>query len=309
MNPDKEKEEAAVHSGKRPPDDDSETKQHPPQQLERSRSPENCKNRAVMDAVETVEIATRLEEMFHDAQMGLCRFIAFGLYAYEVKELRLNHGQFGEWIKQHCQRIPWRTANHYMALTKGLLYACGCKIEDYIQIRKRCEFDHGGELILKDPSELPDSAQPLAIKMRAMVEGKTARQLFLEFKTAEDVNGELMVRRPGIGDAAWEKWMWEYHPNLIKEGKVPGRQHVKAAIKKEFDAFCLERQRRNHDPIAEAKAKQKFADDLWDGLAQSLWRCRDKLHLLSDHVRDQVLDACVETSNAIRAMKKGGKRS
>ena len=263
-----------------------------------------------MDADETAEVANRLEEMFRDAQAGLARFIAFGLYGHEVKELRLKHGQFGDWIKEHCPGIPWRTAQHYMAMTKGLLYACGCKIEDYVQMRKRCAFAHGGELILKDVSDLPESVRPLASKMRAMIEGKTAKQLFLEFKTADEHEGEVIVRSAGIGDKQWERWVWEFHVELVNDGKVPGRRDVGPEILDEFNAY-LESKRAKPDPVRQAAADRENAWADWSMVLAKLRLHREGLQHLSNHELDQILNGLVETSNLIREMRhpKGGKRA
>jgi hypothetical protein len=227
---DRRKGEATGFSGKRPPDE-TETKQLPPQHRESNGFLPVCKEG-------DDQVARRLTEMFRDAQAALCRFVAFGLYAFEVKE-GLKHGEFGPWIKEHCPDIPWRTAQHYMAITKGLLYACGSLVEDYIQMRKRCAFAQGGELILKDPADLPELVRPLAAKMRSLIEGKTARQLFLEFKTADEHDGEPIVRRPGIGDKQWEKWMWEFHVELITDGIVPGRREVPSKLLTEFAKYQI----------------------------------------------------------------------
>lgn len=270
-----------------------------------------------MDSVETAEAAGWLKHLYTEAQTGMRRVVALGLYAWWLKEIKLKHGRFGAWLKANVPDLardcssgtpkPSTALSTYMDLTRSVINGCGWTLEEILpqldkSISRHAGNCHPGDILLLPDSRVPEQMKPFREKICRLIDGKTQRQLFLEFKTAEDLNGEVVVRAPG-GDSAWEKWVREKHPEIVNGDKVPARQHVTKALRKEFDAFCTERQRRNHDPVAEAKAKQKFAEDLWNSLAQSLWVSRDKLHLLSDRVRDQVLDACVDTSNAIREMK------
>jgi hypothetical protein len=143
--------------------------------------------------------AKELLKRFNDAQTGMRRVVAFGLLAWEVKETKLKHGEFGAWLAAHCPKLcrpdsstgkpkASDALNTYMGLTKGVLESVGFSVEKYLEHISNSRMPgicHGGKYLLLADKKLPESVRPLKDKICALVDGKTQRQLFLEFKQAE----------------------------------------------------------------------------------------------------------------------------
>jgi len=158
--------------------------------------------------------AKRLLTLYTEAQSGMRRVVALGLFAWELKETRLKHGEFGAWLSAHCptlatarptgQPIPSRALQGYMDLTKSVLDSLGFTIEKYLTHISKAQtmrFCQGGKYLLSSPKadkKLPAEARELKTRICELVDGKTARQLFLEFKQAEEdtATGDL---KPKIG--------------------------------------------------------------------------------------------------------------
>ncbi|MEI8288799.1 MAG: hypothetical protein WCH99_04955 [Verrucomicrobiota bacterium] len=145
--------------------------------------------------------AKQLNKLFAEAQNGMRRVIALGLFAWQVKERQLKHGEFGAWLAQHCPKLATvdsvtgkaktsRALSGYMELTKNVLEGVGFPtIEKYLDEAEKFSgqknLNHGGFLLIAD-KKVPDSVKPLREKICQLVDGKTQRQLFLEFKQADD---------------------------------------------------------------------------------------------------------------------------
>jgi len=155
-------------------------------------------------------IARELTKRFTDAQTGLRRVISFGLLAWEVKETKLKHGQFGAWLAAHCPNLAdtsspgkptaSRSLHTYMALTKGVLESLGFTVEKYlahISNSQQLRICQGGKYLVLPDKTLPPDARDLKGKLCDLVDGKTQRQLLLEFKQVEpDADGAV---RPKVG--------------------------------------------------------------------------------------------------------------
>ena len=145
--------------------------------------------------------AKQLNKLFKEAQNGMRRVIALGLFAWQVKERQLKHGEFGVWLAQHCPQLATidevtgkgvasRALRGYMDLTKNVLESVGFPtIEKYLDEAEKFSgqknLNHGGFLLIAD-KKVPDAVKPLREKICQLVDGKTQRQLFLEFKQADD---------------------------------------------------------------------------------------------------------------------------
>ena len=111
---------------------------------------------------------------------------------------RLPHGTLGKWIAQHVPEISWRTVQAWRQLYGGVLESVGANAQ-------RAAHISGGPVALLAASvdELPAEARELREKIDAQIAGKTARQLFLAFRSVdEDEEGNLRVkvgRRAGEG--------------------------------------------------------------------------------------------------------------
>ncbi len=145
--------------------------------------------------------AKHLTKLFKEAQTGMRRVIALGLFAWELKERQLKHGEFGKWLATHCPQLATieegtgkslasRALRGYMELTKNVLEGVGfTTIEKYLDEAEKFSgqknLSHGGFLLIAD-KKVPEAVKPLREKICQLVDGKTQRQLFLEFKQADD---------------------------------------------------------------------------------------------------------------------------
>src|ERR1051326_1943922 len=223
---------------------------------------------APMDKIETATAVGLLNQLYREAQNGLRRVVAFGLYCYEVKD-RIPHGKFGPWLKEHCPDISWRTVRCYMQLSSTVLENCGLQINDFLQIGSTLPFCRGGKLLLLEDDKVPAEVKPLREKICGLIDGKSARQLFLEFKTAEeDENGKVSVLPArGGGDRVWEAFIREKHPELIVDGRVPKRGKVDQSVRDELAAITAKR----HAPTAEELAQDtRTALEAWLQVTRSI---------------------------------------
>jgi hypothetical protein len=99
-----------------------------------------------------------------------------------------------------------------MELTRNVLESVGFTVEKYlahISNSQTLRICHGGKYLLLPDKKLPEDVRPLKEKICALVDGKTQRQLFLEFKQAEDDgNGNPTPKRgrlKGQGGATVEQ--------------------------------------------------------------------------------------------------------
>lgn len=143
--------------------------------------------------------AKQLGKLFADAQNGMRRIVALGLFAWELKESQLKHGEFGAWLAAHCPKLateneqgkprPSRALQGYMELTKGVLETVGFPtVEKFLGTVKSANnaLLNGGKFLLIADKKVPEDIKPLRKKIFALVDGKTQRSLFMEFKQAED---------------------------------------------------------------------------------------------------------------------------
>lgn len=157
--------------------------------------------------------AKQLTKLFTDAQNGMRRIVALGLFAWEIKETRLKHSEWGPWLAAHAPSLcqidsvtkkpkASHALQNYMSLTKGVLeaigfptiekyfdeiskFARGANLETVAKFPKIGNLKSGGFLLLPD-KKVPAEIKPLRDQICTLIDGKTQRQLFLEFKQAEE---------------------------------------------------------------------------------------------------------------------------
>ena len=153
--------------------------------------------------------AKQMNKLFTEAQTGMRRIVALGLFAWELKETRLKHGEFGTWLAAHCPKLATvdpvtgkgvasRALRGYMDLTKGVLESVGFDtVEKYLAAASGFSTAmNGGKFLLCPDKKVPDDVKPLREKIFELVDGKTQRALFLEFKQAkEDEEGNAKPKR------------------------------------------------------------------------------------------------------------------
>ena len=146
------------------------------------------------------EVADQLRAFIKEASDGLKRIIIAGLFIERIAS-QLKHGQLMPWVEAHCPDVSWRTVCRWRELARGVMDAIGIK-SDTVSLLTIPPHE-----ILRLPiSELPEDTAPIRAKMDELLEGKTARQLFLNFAQTEDgekpkvgrVTGS--VGKPGVVD-------------------------------------------------------------------------------------------------------------
>jgi len=154
------------------------------------------------------EVAAQLQTLFNEAQNGMRRVVALGMFCYHIKA-QLKHGQFQPWLAANCEKISYRSLAGYMDLTKNVLEACGVKTIN--GFHKKCSalhFSNGSELLLLPEAKLPEEAKPLREKICALIDGKSQRALFMEFKQFDEDAEESKTKRgrlKGQGGATKEQ--------------------------------------------------------------------------------------------------------
>jgi hypothetical protein len=163
--------------------------------------PVKCASNAHLKGGNDDATAKQLTKLFAEAQTGMRRVIALGLFAWEIKEGHLKHGQFGPWLAEHCPKLatvdsttgkakPSRALQGYMAMTKNVLESVGfATIEKYLDEAAKFSgtknLSHGGFLLVAD-KKVPESVKPLREKICQLVDGKTAKQLNLQFSQMDE---------------------------------------------------------------------------------------------------------------------------
>jgi len=156
------------------------------------------------------ETAAHLTQLFDDAHNGMRKIIALGLFAWEIKETQLKHGQFGAWLAANCPKLATidsvtgnpktsRALCGYMDLTKSVLENTGFKtVGKYLatvaKFANDANLGHGKFLLIEEkkvPAELKETRE----KICSLVDGKTQRALFTEFKQADEEEDGLKVKR------------------------------------------------------------------------------------------------------------------
>lgn len=160
------------------------------------------------------DAAKQLSKLYSDAQNGMRRIVALGLFAWEIKETRLKHGQWGAWLAAHCPnlaRVDTETGkakastalSSYMDLTKNVLEQVGfTTVERYlahISNSRQAGICRGGKFLLLPDKKLPEEVRPLKEKICTLIDGKTQKQLITGFKQAvEDETGKAKPKRGNL---------------------------------------------------------------------------------------------------------------
>lgn len=141
-------------------------------------------------------VAKQLDALITDAESGLRRIVTAGLFIVEITQ-DLPHGQFGKWIETHLPNRSRATVFGWKSLALNVMEACGVKVQ-------QLDFSTPLHKVISLPAaKVPKDAKEVRAKMDELIEGKTYRQLFFEFKQAEeqtDEDGETVVVPTHGGD-------------------------------------------------------------------------------------------------------------
>lgn len=143
----------------------------------------------------------QLTKLYNDAQTGMRRIIALGLFAWHIKENELKHGEWGPWLAVNAPKLcradsatgkpkAGTQLTTYMTLVQGVLEKAGFPtIEKYHDAVSKFPVIGnlpGGGFLLAPEKKVPIEQKPIREKIFALVDGKTQNQLFLEFKQADE---------------------------------------------------------------------------------------------------------------------------
>lgn len=128
-------------------------------------------------------VADQLDALITDAESGLRRIVCVGLFILEVSQ-DLPHGQFGPWLETNLPHRSRRTVFGWKALALNIMETCGLKVQQ-LHFSKPLH-----EVLALPAKEVPQDAQEVRNKIDDLIEGKTYRQLFFEFKQAEEQTDE-----------------------------------------------------------------------------------------------------------------------
>ena len=134
--------------------------------------------------------------LYREAQAGLRRVVALGLYCFDLKENHVKHGQFQKWLADHCAEVSYRTVAVYMDLTQAAVERCGFKIGEVIQKCSTLHFCHSGQLLLLPEVEMPGEARDLRTRLCELLEGKSIRQLMRELRPDREPGAGVKDRAP-----------------------------------------------------------------------------------------------------------------
>lgn len=168
--------------------------------------------------------ARELLKRFKDAQNAGRRIMSFGLFAWEIKTVKLKHGQWGPWLAAHCPDLcrpdaatgkpkPSASLSTYMGMTEDILADMGFTIEKYfahISNSQQLGICHGGKFLTLPDKKLPEPALKLKQEICNRVDNKTAKQIRFAFGQVEEdpVTEKLQPKRgrlKGQGGASKEQ--------------------------------------------------------------------------------------------------------
>jgi hypothetical protein len=175
--------------------------------------------------------ASQLRTYVRDAEDGLRRVLICGAFLDHIVS-QLPHGQLEKWMQSHAPDLPLRTVRAWRQLYQGVLEICGVKTAAIAAISSSPV-----ALLAAPLDKLHGEALSMREKIEAQIQGKTAKQLFLEFKSAdEDDDGNLFVkvgRRAGEGGRAPEPTSPTAQVELLRARSVRRCE----AIAKELEAL------------------------------------------------------------------------
>lgn len=223
--------------------------------------------------------AKQLIKSFKDAQNAGRRIMSFGLLAWEVKERKLKHGQWGPWLARHAPALcrphsqtgilqPSASLSSYMQMTKDVLEDFGFTIQRYfkhIEASKELGVCYGGKFLLLPDKKLTEPALALKKEFCDRVDGKTAKQIRLSFnQVEEDDDGEIKPKRgrlKGEGGVSREQ---------RAAAKLAEEKAEITGMEVEAEEFC-----KWIDHVADTAHLPQISDKVWNKLF-------DRMNLLGD---------------------------
>jgi hypothetical protein len=174
--------------------------------------------------------ASQLRTYVRDAEDGLRRMLICGAYLEHIVS-QLPHGQMERWCQRFVPDVAFRTVQSWRQLYQNLLESVGAKAQHAALISQSPV-----ALLASPVIDLPAEVRELRAKIDEQIAGKTARQLFLEFKSLDyDADGAFVKigRRKGEGGRAPEPTSPTAQVELLRARSVRRCE----AIAKELEAL------------------------------------------------------------------------
>lgn len=134
-------------------------------------------------------VAEQLHKLVTEANDGLRRILAAGFFI-ECIAGELRHGQLGPWLEAHCPHVDERTVRRWRDLARNVAEAAKVKTDTMSVLDGPWA---GGNFLTLPTDELPNELSEARARIDDVINGKTAKQLCLEFKQFED--GKVKVGR------------------------------------------------------------------------------------------------------------------
>lgn len=133
------------------------------------------------------EVAAKLRDLVRDASDGLRRIIIAGMFIERIVR-ELPHGRFIPWLETNCPDIHRVTVFRWRDLARCVAQAAGVDLG-------LPDLPDPTKLLMAPADELPEQHRSARERIDALMDGKTARQLFLDFKQAEErPDGSMEVK-------------------------------------------------------------------------------------------------------------------
>jgi hypothetical protein len=132
-------------------------------------------------------VAKQLTKLVKDASDGLRRIIIAGLFIEQIAA-ELKHGQLRPWLDAHCPDVTYRTVKRWRDLARNVAETAGVKLDTMSNLDLP-------KMLALPAGKVPEAAKEVRQKIDDLIAGKSAKQLFFEFKQAEEAEtGELKVK-------------------------------------------------------------------------------------------------------------------
>jgi len=164
------------------------------------------------------EVAGELGRLVRDAQSATRRLLICGLFIEHIVA-NLPHGQFGPWVDAHKEEIgaSYPSICGWRKFAKSAMEAVGFQNSNALEFSIPMH-----EAVALPTSEVPEDMRKAREKIDELIEGKSVKQLMLNFKESAVVNDELRVSIGG------------HHPKRDENGEIiPTPRRTKEEIDRE----------------------------------------------------------------------------
>jgi hypothetical protein len=176
--------------------------------------------------------AQRAEELtllISEAADGLRRIIKVGFFI-ECIAADLPHGQLMAWVAANCPKINYRTVSRWRDLAGNVGEIIGLSFEQRTALKTPLH-----ELLSLPAAQVPKELRSVREKIDAEIDGKSCRQLFLEFKNAKQEGEDF---RPATGAGKFHPRKQVLTPEQKASALVKEQRALQAANQVALHNWC-----------------------------------------------------------------------